>query len=205
MSKKNNTLVSLQRGTQERFPFRPDKPFQNQILRIGLALSFILGTPIFGTILIILPILGQDNTISLETRIGVTLSFLVFTYSAFFAANAGIVTLADIVLESKGIRLCLLGPWSTLIPWESLQEMSIVKVNVFPLYEGGGLLRKRKTFFAIHIPGLTLSYMFVSFYYRLGPRPVFLITPEHERYRLLVEQLRQAALEQGCDPERLAL
>ena len=137
---------------------------------------------------------------------GAALVALLFTGVIVLCVSVGIVTASDITLEDEGIRLRLFGLWHWLVPWHALREMTIRAVDEFPMYGSRWELRKRKiarVFFAIHVPGLTFLHLLTGLFYGLGVYPVFLITPDHRRHEALLERLREAAIQQGCDPERL--
>ena len=64
--------------------------------------------------------------------------------------------------------------------------------------------REHQDLYGIHVPGLTFLHALAGFIgYSTRRYPVFFVTIYHDRYELLLEKLRQAAIEQGCNLERL--
>jgi hypothetical protein len=120
---------------------------------------------------------------------------------------AYIVLSSDIALEEGGFRLFILGAWSVFIPLDALRDMSMYKTMYFDLHNLEELPRlgppPQDDLFAFHVPGLTLLHKLAGFSFGLGFLPVFAVTPYHYEYERLLEKLRQAAIEQGCDPARL--
>lgn len=186
------------------FPVMLDKAFQRNTILILVSQVVILALiiPIFTVLLI----LGSDplNILGLLMAIAVLAPFMYWISSA---AATYIVLFSDITLEEQGIRLRLLGAWSLLIPWESLHDMTISEIRA-PDPNGRGRAfwkpRRYKNLHVVNVPGLTLLHRLAGAYYRLG-YSIFIITPYHHKYELLLQRLRQAAIEQGCDPEWLTL
>lgn len=199
-----NTVDShSQTETPEWFPFRPQKPVGHEVLRGVMALGLVL-LPLMMALWLILSIVFPSDRSPIPV---VALTAICYTWLFVLGLSQGIVTFSDIVLENEGIRLKLPGSWSRLVPWQALREMTIKPVGAFLPYKPAVAIlfwgRKASTIYAVHVPGLTVLHLFTGLYYGMGFRPVFVITQDHERYDVLLERLKQAAIQQGCDPARL--
>jgi hypothetical protein len=201
MGKKSTIDRQSQMATPEYFPFRPPVPSWYNTFRWVAALGLVI-VPLLFALALILSITDPSGR-SQSPALALTAMF--FTWVFLLYLSESIVTLSDIALEDEGIRLQLLGSRSLLVPWQALREMTIKEVGAFPIYDRRRLLQRQqaRVFIAIHVPGLTFLHLFTGLYYGLGFYPVFVVTPDHERYEILIERLKQAAIEQGCDPERL--
>jgi hypothetical protein len=198
MGKKSTIDRQSQAATPERFPFRPHKPLENIVHRAILIACLVLGL-LISTILILSIIVPSSGA----SKIGVLLAAIFTICMTSVAFSQGVTTLSDVGLEEGGVRLQLFGPWSTLVPWQALREMTIEEVGDFLIYEPVWLRRKAGVIFAVHVPGLTVLHLITGLYYGMGFCPIFLITPAHERYELLIERLKQAAIREGCESQRL--
>jgi len=188
-----------------RFHFRPDMPDENNAFRVGL----VIALPIAEAFLVFTLIASITTTSpsGFEKLLGFLYAVYGICCVPLYVSHT-LITLSDIMLEDTGIRLRIVGPWSVLVPWQALGEMTIKEVRCIPPYEPRrrGLLRRseKRTLYAVHVPGLTIWHTLTGLCYGLGFCPVFIITPAHERYEALLERLKQAAIEQGADPERLS-
>lgn len=182
------------------FPVTLDKVFQGNAVLILISQVVVLALVILS--FTVLLILGMDG-LNIPGMLMAIAILAILTYRVSVGAAANIVLFSDITLEEQGIRLHLLGPRSQLIPWESLRDATISKIRA-PDPDGRGRAfwqpRRYIELYVVNVPGLTFLHRLAGTYYRVG-YPVFIVTPYHHRYELLIQRLRQAAIEQGCDPE----
>jgi hypothetical protein len=128
---------------------------------------------------------------------------LPLTLGWLIGISAYIVMLSDIIIEDDGIRLHYLGSWSVKVPWESLGEAEIFRIKLHDPFARPTIAFTYMSLFAVHVPELPLLHKLVGLRCRLGLFPIFFVTPYHDRHELLIARLRQAAIEQGCDPSWL--
>jgi hypothetical protein len=184
------------------FPVMLDKAFQHNAILISVSQIVVLALVILS--FTVLLILGSNplNTLGMLMAIAILAPFM---YLASSNAAACIVLFSDITLEERGIRLHLLGPRSLLIPWEALRDATMSKIRA-PDPDGRGRAfwqpRSYIELYVVNVPGLTFLHRLAGRHYRIG-YPVFIVTPYHHRYETLLQRLRQAAIEQGCNPEWL--
>ena len=178
------------------FPYRPWGASPNQMLgiRIGTIIVVVIADIVCVALLVrfvtMIPSAGvTDAVVALLALCGVVLLSLGLV---FFP-----LTQPDIVLSPAGIRLQKIGRWGVLIPWEALRGMTITEFTDVPLYDQPwGLMPvwRMRTHYVVYIPGLKRSPLFDFLFRRPWARPAFVVTSDHEGYKLLLKQLTQAAI-----------
>lgn len=103
---------------------------------------------------------------------------------------AALVTSADIGLDRDAVRLHVVGPWVIDIPWEALRYAAIWEASP-PSHVNAVLARRWGQVHLVHVPGLRVLAP-VGIFYGLGRSPTFVVTPDHERSRQLVERLKHS-------------
>ncbi len=161
----------------EWYPYRRDRRLAAAGLRWGLVAVF-LGVPL----LIFLLGWGQWGFLQL------TLIFLLpVLFFAGIPALGLLVTTADLGVGISGIRIAIFGPWEATVKWEELKHAAVWTVR--PPAHVGLLLRRRwDEVYAVYVPGLDVLAP-VGMYLGLGRMPVFVITPDHDRYQVILKRL----------------
>jgi hypothetical protein len=178
-------------NSHDTFQFMPDRRPLRQMFRAlwafnaGFALLLIAaGGVVFVQWITYLGQMEQPNALILA---GLVVLFLLML-NALKSAAAAWITSADMRVDQDGIRLALFGTSETLIGWDALNGAKIETQKHPPLLFP---LKKGAEAYVIHVPSLGLLFRLTGIEYFQGTRPVFVVTSNHARYEMLLDQIRQ--------------
>lgn len=100
---------------------------------------------------------------------------------------AALVTSADIAATLDGIELHVIGPWVVRIPWDALRYSTVWTLRP-PAHTRLLLLHDWEEVRAIYVPGKRLLTT-VGLTYGLGRAQVFILTPDHDGHRRLLQRI----------------
>ena len=178
------------------FPYRPWGASPDEML--GLRISAITGAVIMEIV-----------CVALLVRFGITIPSVGVTDAvvALLALSGacllppGLVFFllrhADIALSPTGVRLQAIRSLEVVIPWEALRGMTITEFTDVSTYEylwGLMWVRRTRTDYIVHVHGADLPRLLSSPFRKRRGRASFVVTSDHEEYKLLLKQLTQAAI-----------
>lgn len=106
----------------------------------------------------------------------------------FIGMTSVVLVYSDIAVGKEGVWCHLLASWYLLIPQQSFGAMKIYEVQYTGMKRH---LKPGGQSFAIYVPGLTVFHRLVGLTSGLWLTPVFLVTPDHSRYEVLLQRLKE--------------
>ncbi len=133
---------------------------------------------------------GTTSAIDQYTREQVTafLATILIPLIVFFGMAGFVLGYSDIAVGKEGVWCHLVASWYLLIPKQSFGAMKIYEVQYTGIKRH---LKSEGLSFAICVPGLTVFHRLVGLTSGLWLTPVFLVTPDHTKYEILLKKLKE--------------
>jgi hypothetical protein len=130
-----------------------------------------------------------------DTLIVLTLAgLLYFILRAIQSAAAGYVTSSDIAINSEGVQIFLHESSPRLIAWDAFTSATITPVKPLTLFRAP---RDDESTYAVQVSSLGLPFRLAGLSYGQGWHPIFVVTPDHELFARLLDQLKQHQADQA--------
>lgn len=171
--------------------FMPQRRYQRAAFRAIWLLNAAAGIALLGAVILMGSRWIEAMRLGIpmpSLLIGVVLLAIVI----FFLRNlrlvcAAWVSSADLAVDDRGVRVMLVEGAERLVPWADLDAQQIRLAPYRPLLR---LVQPGEVVHTVPAASLGLLYRIAGLAYGAGFRPVFVVTPDHDRHDELLARIR---------------